>query len=193
MGKMNFEENRLIRSLKKGNEQAFSIIFHRYFPTLYQYSVQFLKSEAEAEDVVQESFIRLWQHREKIESEHTVKSLLFVITRNLLLTRFKQNISNPGFVDYLNYCNHLGREDHSPLEYTQFVEKVEDIIDQLPAHQARVVRMSKIKEMSNKEIAEELGINEQSVKNSLSLGLRYIRSRLMIPIIIFVSSMLIFS
>lgn len=190
---MNFEEQRLVRSLKKGSEEAFSIIFHRYFPMLYQYSLQFLKSEAEAEDAVQEAFIRLWQHREKIESEHTVKALLFVTTRNLLLTRFKQKITNPGFVDYLNYCNHLGREDHSPMEYSEFVEKVESIIAQLPAHQARVVRMSKIKEMSNKEIAEELGINEQSVKNSLSLGLRFIRSRLMIPVIILVTSMLIFS
>lgn len=193
MGKITIDEVKLIRSLKKGSEEAFSIIFHRYFPILYQYSLQFLKSEAEAEDAVQEAFIRLWQHRERIESEHNVKALIFVITRNLLLTRLKQNIANPGFVDYLKYCNYIGREDHPMIEYAEFVEKVEHIIDELPTHQAKVVRMSKLKDMSNKEIAAELGITEQSVKNSLYLGLKFLRSRLMIPMIIFVTSMLIFS
>lgn len=184
-------EEKLVQSLKKGDEKAFNVIFHQWFPTLFQYSVQMLKSEIDAEDVVQEAFIRLWQHRDRITSETTVKSILFVITRNLLLTKLKRKLNTPVFEDYLLYLNKIGRYDNSMLEYKQFCEYLDSIVMELPPHQQRVVRMSKFQQMTNKEIASALEINEQSVKNNLSLGLKYIRNRLTVPLIIFMESLIL--
>lgn len=184
------DEAKLIRLLRKGSEEAFGKVFHMHFQMLYQYSLQFLKSRQDAEDVVQEAFIRLWMHRDRIISESSLKSFLFVTTRNLLITRFNRNLSSPTFEDYLEYCNVVGSEDVSRIEYEEFLENLNRCIDELPPHQSRVVRMSKIEQLSNREIAEILGINEQSVKNNLSLGLKYIRSKLILLIIAIV---LIFS
>ncbi len=184
------DEMQLIRGLKRGHEYAFTCIFNLYFQTLYQYSVAFLKSEHDAEDVVQEVFIRLWLNRENITAENSLKSFLFTATRNLLITRFNQRLNAPAFEDYLDYCNSLGREDNSRLEYEEFMTRLDRCISELPHHQQNVVRMSKIEQLGNKEIADRLGINEQSVKNSLSLGLRHVRSRMAIPMALL---MLIFS
>lgn len=184
------DEMQLIRDLKRGREYAFTSIFNLYFQTLYQYSVSFLKSEHDAEDVVQEVFIRLWLNRENITAENSLKSFLFTATRNLLITRFNQRLNAPAFEDYLGYCNSLGREDDSRLEYEEFMTRLDRCISELPPHQQKVVRMSKIEQLGNKEIADCLGINEQSVKNSLSLGLKHIRSRMAIPMGVL---MLIFS
>lgn len=85
----------------------------------------------------------------------------------------------------MDYCNSIGREDTSTIEYAEFASRVEHIIDRLPPAQARVVRMSKLENLSNKKIAIRLGINEQSVKNHLSKGLKYVRyhiSRMLIVI-----------
>lgn len=184
------DEMQLIRGLKRGREYAFTSIFNLYFQTLYQYSVSFLKSEHDAEDVVQEVFIRLWLSRENITAENSLKSFLFTATRNLLITRFNQRLNAPAFEDYLDYCNSLGREDDSRLEYEEFMTRLDLCISELPPHQQKVVRMSKIEQLGNKEIADRLGINEQSVKNSLSLGLKHVRSRMAIPMALL---MLIFS
>ncbi len=186
----NPDEAALIRAIKRGSENAFTSIFNMYFDSLYQYSTQFLKSGDDAEDIVQEAFIRFWNHRQQITSEKSVKALLFTTTRNLLISRVRQKINSPTFEDYLEYCNALGSEDHSHLEFNEFVAKIEDCISSLPPHQQRVVRMSKFEHKTNKEIAAILDINEQSVKNNLSLGLKYIRSHLPLPSIII---MLIFS
>lgn len=184
------DEMHLIRDLKRGREYAFTSIFNLYFQTLYQYSVSFLKSEHDAEDVVQEVFIRLWLNRENITAENSLKSFLLTATRNLLITRFNQRLNAPAFEDYLGYCNSLGREDDSRLEYEEFMTRLDRCISELPPHQQKVVRMSKIEQLDNKEIADRLGINEQSVKNSLSLGLKHVRSRMAIPMALL---MLIFS
>lgn len=175
----------LIRRLKNGDVDAFASIYKLYFQRLYVYCRQFTKSAYDAEDIVQEVFAKLWGNRDSIIADSTLRGLLFTIARNNLISAYRRNINSPVYEDYLDYCNSIGREDTSAIEYTEFASRVEHIIDRLPPAQARVVRMSKLEHMSNKEIAIRLGINEQSVKNHLSKGLKYVRyhiSRMLIVI-----------
>ncbi len=171
-------EARLIRRLKSGDVEAFASVYKLYFQRLYVYCRQFTKSAYDAEDIVQEVFTKIWSNRDSIIAESTLRGLLFTIARNYLISAYRRNINAPVYEDYLDYCNSIGREDTSAIEYAEFASRVEYIIDSLPPAQARVVRMSKLEHLSNKEISISLGINEQSVKNHLSKGMKYVRSHL---------------
>lgn len=174
----NIDEAKLIHDLKKGDVSAFTSIYHLYFQRIYAYCFQFCKSKHEAEDIVQEAFEQLWCNRGKITSEQSLNSLLYVMTRNFLVKAYRRNINSPIFEDYINYRNAIGQEDASKMEYFEFVETVKKCILNLPKSQQEVVRLSKLESLSNKEIASQLGITEQSVKNYLSQGLKLLRAKL---------------
>lgn len=71
-------EPELIRELKKGSMRAFDAIYSMYFKRLYAYCFQFTKSGEDAEEIVQDVFLRLWNVRESIRQEETLRSLLFL-------------------------------------------------------------------------------------------------------------------
>ncbi len=168
----------LIRQIKKGNILAFNVLYKLYFNQIYSYSLQFTKSKHDAEDIVQEVFTQLWVNREKITAEDSVKALLFVIARNFLVRSYRKNINSPFFEDYMECCNNIAHHDVSLTEYDEFVASLNKYISELPDKQRQILLLSKFEGLTNKEIAHRIGIGEQTVKNYLSLGLKYLRERI---------------
>ncbi len=172
------DEMRLIHNLRLGNTRAFESIYHLYFQRLYSYCCQFTKSPHDAEDIVQEVFTKLWLTRDKIKQESSLRSLLFTMVRNNLVDVFRRMVSSPLFEDYMDYVNTLGNQDTDTIDYKEFEEQLRNVINQLPPSRRNILELSRFKNMTNKEIAQKLGINEQSVKNSISQSLKFIRSNL---------------
>lgn len=171
-------ETELIHRLKNGDVAAFTHIYHLYFKRLYLYSFQFTKSAHEAEDIVQDVFAKLWSNRRSLTAERPLQSLLFVMTKNHLISAYRKNINSPVYEDYVDYCNIAHHYDHCSIEYEEFVAHVHKVISTLPKAQQKVVIMSKLQQMTNREIARALGINEQSVKNYLSQAMKIVRDKL---------------
>lgn len=168
----------VIAALKCGEEWAFAEVYNEYFDVIYQYCLHFSKSKVDAEDIAQDAFMRLWISREHIQNAETVKPLLFSTARNLLISRFRKNLATPIFEDYLDYINDLPAQDNNPIEFREFIDNFVRHVDELPEGLRRIVKLSKIEQKSNKEIAEKLGINEQSVKNSVSQGMKILRTKI---------------
>lgn len=174
----NAEESRLIEGLKQGDSLAFEAIYRMYFQRLYLYCRQFTKSRQDAQDIVQEVFVKLWQQREVIRHQTTIRGLLFMIARNAIVASFRKNVSSPMLVDYMEYVNSIGLEDVGGVEFKEFEYHLMKAIDELSPSRKNIILLSRFEHLSNKEIAMKLGINEQSVKNSISQSLVYIRKRL---------------
>lgn len=172
------DESQLIYELKSGSSRAFEVVYKMYFQRLYVYCRQFTKSSHEAEDIVQEVFIKLWLARHKIKQEGSLRSLLFTMVRNNLISSLRRTISSPIFIDYLDYVNKLGSEDSDSIAFKEFEQKILNIIQELSPSNRRILYMSRFEQFTNRQISEKLGINEQSVKNSISQSLKFIRSRL---------------
>jgi RNA polymerase sigma-70 factor (ECF subfamily) len=172
-------EAHLISSLKDGSHKAFDSIYRMYARRLYAYSLQFTKSREEAEDIVQDVFVKLWTSREKIRQEDTLRSLLFIMAKHHIINAFHSKINQPVYEEYVNYRAEMSVDDtHWHLEYQEFVAKLRDAMETLPATQRKVITLSKIQQFSNKEIAEKLSLSEQTVKNSLSMGLNKLKQEL---------------
>jgi RNA polymerase sigma-70 factor (ECF subfamily) len=187
----------LISQLKRGSSKAFDSIYRMYAKRLYAYCLQFTKSPEDSEEIVQDVFVKLWTNREQIKQEDTLRSLLFIMTKHHIINAFRSRINQPAYEEYISCketesVNDAGQQ----MEYQDFVVRFKKAIQTLPATQKKVIILSKIKELSNKEIAEKLALSEQTVKNSLSVGLKDLKAaigKLHFPyILIFINAIGVF-
>jgi RNA polymerase sigma-70 factor (ECF subfamily) len=166
-------ETFLILQLKEGSFRAFDSIYRMYAKRLYAYCLQFSKSPEDSEEIVQDVFVKLWTNREHIRQEETLRSLLFIMTKHHIINAFRSRINQPVYEEYIRYKETEPVDDaHQQMEYQDFVVRFKKAVQTLPATQKKVIILSKIKELSNKEIAEKLALSEQTVKNALSTGLK---------------------
>ena len=172
-------EHLLIAGLKKGSKEAFDEIYRLYAGRLLAYCVQYTKCREDAEEIVQDVFVALWNSRRDIRQEETLRSLLFTISKHRVINAYRSTLNSPVYEDYVDYQNDLSvSEDCHPMEYEQYVRIVKDTIRRLPSTQQRVITLSRFSQLSNKEIAERLSLSEQTVKNQLSIGLKALREML---------------
>ena len=173
------KEQKLIQALKQGSHNAFDSIYQMYSKKLYAYSFQFTKSQEEAEDIVQDVFVKLWVNRMNIRQEETLHSLLFIMAKHLLINAYRSKLNSKVYEEYIVYLDKCSVDETSfRLEYDEFVKQLHKEIKKLSATQQKVITLSRIKQLSNKEVAEKLSLSEQTVKNQLSVGLKALRLKL---------------
>ena len=185
-------EHFLIADLKKGSKEAFDEIYRLYAGRLLAYCTQYTKCREDAEEIVQDVFVALWNSRQTIRQEETLRSLLFTISKHRVINAYRSTLNFPVYEDYVDYQNELpAGEDYHRLEYEQYVRIVKDAIRRLPSTQQRVITLSRFSQLSNKEIAEHLSLSEQTVKNQLSIGLKTLRELLAKVLVLFVAGLIL--
>ncbi len=174
-------EPQLISSLKTGSTKAFDSLYGLYARRLYAFCLKYTKSRETAEETVEDTFVWLWNNRGKISDTQSLKPLLFLKTRHLLINAYRRVVNSPVFEEYVDYLDHQAAVSASPdenLEYDDFVRQLNHALQTLPPVQREIVKLSKIEMLSNKEIATLLHYEEQTVKNQLSMGLKKLRGLL---------------
>ncbi len=185
-------EHILIAELKRGSKKAFDRIYKLYAGRLLAYCVQYTKCREDAEEIVQDVFVALWNSRENIRQEETLHSLLFTISKHRVINAYRSTLNSPVYEDYVDYQNELATgENCDQVEYEQYVKIVKEAIRRLPSTQQRVITLSRFSQLSNKEIAERLSLSEQTVKNQLSIGLKTLRELLVKALALFVAGLIL--
>lgn len=170
------DERVLTESLKSGSEAAFTEIYDLYGRRLYLFCLQYVKSVELSREIVQEVFVKLWLYRTKIDTSLPLSPLIFKIAKNLLINAYKKRSNSVIYEDYLIYKDSLVQEgSHGSIDYSQFEAMVYRCINKLPHTQRQVVMLSRIDQLSNKEIAVKMKLSEQTVKNQLSLAIKQLR------------------
>lgn len=173
------EERQLIRRLKQSDYKAFNRIYELYAKPLFAYSMQYTKQIEDAEEIVQDVFVRLWNQRDRVRLEDTLRPLLFIMARHLLINAYRTRVNQPAYEDYLNYADKLSVDDaKNRIEYSDFLKTFRKALSALPRTQQIVIELSRLQQMSVKEIAMRLSLSEQTVKNQLSLGIKRLRESL---------------
>ncbi len=170
------EETLLVTHLRNGSYQAFDTLYRMYAKRLYAYCLQFTKSAEESREIVQETFVKLWENRSTLKECQTIRPLLFAIAKNDLINAYKKRLNSPVYEDYVCFQDALKSEDtHHRIEYREFQDGVEKAIGKLSPSQQRIIRLSRFQNLSNQEIALQTGLSEQTVKNQLSAGLKKLK------------------
>lgn len=172
-------DDKLIDRLRKGDVDAFDGIYHRYAGKLFAFSLKYLKSKEEAEELVQSVFLKLWENQTTLKKETSFKSYLFTIAYNEICNLFRKRKYQQNFIENTIFEKpQASTEIESQIEYRSVLEQVEQIIAQLPEKQRSVFLKSRQEGKSTKEIAEELGLSRGTVDNYISESLKFIRANL---------------
>lgn len=161
-------EAELISGVKRGDKRAFRILYEEYTPRIFQFSLSYLKSEADAEELVQEVFIKLWDNREVLDSTRNIKAYIFKIAVNCIYHFIRKKNIEGAYIDYarLNYKMDTNYTWHS-LIFEEMMDRLHQIVGQLPEQQQKIFYLSKEKGMSNENIARELNLSKRTVENHL--------------------------
>lgn len=169
-------EHILITHLKRGSERAYDQIYQHYARRLLAYCYDFTKNMDDAEEITQDVFVQLWRYRERIKQEESLQSFLFTTARNRLINAYRSRVNSVLYEDYLDYQDELTSEYSKPeIEYREFADSVEQALASLPATQRRAIELSRFEELSVRDIATELSLSEQTIKNQISLGIKALR------------------
>ncbi len=181
------ENTQLNIRLKEGNPSAYEELFKQTFPRMLGYCKLFIHDQAQANDLVQECFVRLWEKRLTISPNQSVESLLFVMLRNRCLNYLRdqknelidKSISAIGEneLQHLYQLDFTGREEKTLEE--SLIEAIRESVDNLPEKRKLVFIKAKIEGKKNKEVAEELGISVKAVEKHLHQAKEQIRTEML--------------
>ncbi len=175
-------EQELLRQMAEGRESAFKAIYRFYYVELQPLLRKYAGTGIEAEEVLQETFIRVWLSREKLPELENFRAWLFTVASRVYLTALRTKLNYDKRVD--GYSSVI-QSDHpmqiTPLEFTQLeaIKKcVAEAIHQLPPRRREVYELSRAGGMSIDEIAKRLDLSKQTVKNVLQQATKAIRDHL---------------
>jgi RNA polymerase sigma-70 factor (family 1) len=173
--KNRLDESIVIKRLNRGEESALDEIFEAYYSYLFRIAYAILRQKDSAKDAVQEVFVRIWQKRESLEISVSLKAYLQrAVVNECLSTLRKHKPSTQPDVQ-------VPDADPSALEQLES-ESMERLlfsaIERLPEQCRLIFRMSRIEEMSYREIAESLEISPKTVENQIGKALKSLRTDL---------------
>jgi RNA polymerase sigma-70 factor (ECF subfamily) len=165
--------------LKQGDEDAFDYLFNFYYPGLIVYANKFLADNHLAQEIVQGVFLKLWQDRRYIEINSSVKSYVFRSVRNKCLDILKHRKIEDEYarkvLDEQEPSNENTWDTYVESElYLILIREIE----KLPPECQKIFRYSRIRNLTNREIAEKFDLSIKTVENQISKALKVLRSAL---------------
>ena len=174
------KEREVIAALKSDSQEAFNEIYSTYARRLYSYCYKFSRTAEDAEEIVQDTFVRLWNSRGKLKSDTNLNNLIFTISHRLVINAWHKRMLDPRYITFLEIQEQVAdsrRTEHA-VEYDEFSWRVLSLMDKLPTTQRKIVQYAKMEDFPSKEIARRMNLSEQTVRNQLSLALKTLRSQM---------------
>jgi RNA polymerase sigma-70 factor (ECF subfamily) len=170
-----YTDNNLVALLQKGDEQAFKSLFKKYGTRLYQFSLKYLKDKEDAEDLLNEVFLKIWENRQSLKTDLSFQAYLFTIAYNNIRQRFIKKSREEKYI-WIFAEEYIGNslKDEDQLDYYSFMEKINEIIDLLPPRRKEIFVLNYKNELKNEKIAEKLGLSENFVRKQLSIARKFI-------------------
>src|SRR5919198_3737705 len=189
------DEHALIQRVKAGDHEAFDVLFQRHFPTVYRQAFRLVGTQAEAEEVVQEVFLTLYEKAQTFRGESAFSTWLYRITMNAALSRLRRRKRAEALPldDYLPRFredgHHLVRpvvdwsnELEERLAKEEMSQLIQEAMDQLQPVDKAVVMLSDLEGLSDREISTTLGLTVSAVKARLHRSRLVLRGKLAVSL-----------
>ena len=178
---INFQLN--IPLLRKGDKKAYEAVYNEFFGVLYHLCLNYLHDEKVAEEMVQDTFMKLWEIRETLNDQINIRNFLYTITKNNCLNHLRNQKISLKHQENMKYLEM--QFNYEALEklgnYLQFEElrnKIDEAISKLPTEVIETFKLSRFEELSYREIADQQGISIKTVEARISKALRILRVEL---------------
>lgn len=176
------KEQEIFHRLETGEEAAFNELFDLFLPRLYPFVARFTKAEVAAQEVIQETFIRIWMNRDKLSAIENPGGWIYKVASNECYNYIrKQALNNRRFTAISGSADHqpLHNAVHEQLDLKELTQLINHAVDELSPQRKKIYQMSRQQGKSIPEIAQILQLSPNTVKNSLVAALKFIREFLL--------------
>lgn len=170
-------EVELLMRVAEGDERAFYFFYMHYAPLLRPFILKYTRSESDTEEIIQQTFIKVWLHRDQLPAITNLKGWMYRTGSRIYLNHLRKQEGERKKISGLSY----GNEDVTPLSSLQVTEiqrLVYTALDRMPMQRQKIFRISREQGLKPAQIAALLSMPVGTVKNHLSAALKDIRSLL---------------
>lgn len=171
-------ENTELEAIRRGDESVFDAVFRKYYEPLCRYAAKFVDGDLdEAEDIVQQCFVKLWEKHAVLDITWSVKSYLYKTVHNICLNRLRHEQTKNKYQQFNAgqlEKNHSYQDESSP----ELNARLQEALGDLPPQCRHIFELSRFEELKYREIAETLNISIKTVETQMGKALRVMRLRL---------------
>lgn len=153
------------------------MVFRDYYKPLVRYGTTFLKDSDEAEDIVQQVFVSLWEKRTQLDIHTSIRAVLYKSVQNACLNKIKHLKIRNNYTEELKAT--AAYEDSSdPAQVNELNERIRMAMETMPEQCGRIFKMSRFEQLRYQEIADQLGLSVKTVENQMGKALKIVREEL---------------
>ena len=172
-------DSEITQALKKGNKAAFKALFDRYHKKVYNASRRMNINHEDAEGVVQDVFLTIWEKRKLLDSELSINAFLLTIAKRLVYNKIRASVvrkrhSDEVIESEITWKNNT--EDY--IIFSELEQNAQAGIEKLPENRKHIFMLSKEHGLNNDEIAEKLDISKRTVENQLYRATKAIKEHI---------------
>ena len=176
---MEFPEHQQLSALAAGDINAFEMIFRTHYQPLCNYAYTFLQDKEEAEEIVQSTFLSVWEKKETLSIRTGVKPYLYAMVRNACLNVIKhEKIKQKHAVEELAIGVYSHESVSQAVATSELEVRIQEAMEALPEQCRLVFKLSRFEELKYSEIAEQLNISIKTVENHMGKALKIMREKL---------------
>jgi len=173
------DEKDLLVLLREGDSSAFKVVFERFYTRLCIFADRYVSDREASKDVVNDVFIKLWKAPKSFQHMDHVLASLYLATKHTALNHEQATVRS--MKRNFAYQEEFGNEDTfylAEITRTEMLNELHQAISKLPEKAGRIIRETYLEGKSNQEVAEEMGISQQTLRNQKSRALAILRGRL---------------
>jgi RNA polymerase sigma-70 factor, ECF subfamily len=172
------DEKNLLLAIKYDDPDAFKKIYLRYHLKVYYFAYRFFKNKEEAEEVVQEVFIRIWNNRKLLNENLSFNSYLFTIAKNYIFNQKRNNLNHQAFINFLiPFCSETENSTEEAVISNDLEKHLQKAIENLPPQRKLIFKKSREEGLTYPQIASELKISERTVESQIRLAIKWLREQ----------------
>ena len=170
----------LLNLLKKGDVIAFDNIYEMYSKRLYGFVLRYVKLKEDAEGIVQEVFIKIWETRNKIDIYSSFDSFIFTIAYNTTINLLRKRVNEHKYHDRIKSMQQITGADQiiDEIYIKEINTQLQLLLDKLTPRQKEIFQLSREAGLTHEEIAKKLNISVNTVKNHMVTTLAFIKSHI---------------
>ena len=170
----------LLILLKKGDVIAFDNIYEMYSKRLYGFVLRYVKLKEDAEGIVQEVFIKIWETRNKIDIYSSFDSFIFTIAYNTTINLLRKRVNEHKYHDRIKSMQQITGADQiiDEIYIKEINTQLQLLLDKLTPRQKEIFQLSREEGLTHEEIAKKLSISVNTVKNHMVTTLAFIKSHI---------------
>ena len=166
----------LLAEIANGSEASFSVLAHSIYKRLFPFTVSLVKSEAEADDVMQDLFLKIWLNRTTLTTLDNPFGWIYTVLSHTISNHLRTKIRHELKLNKLKTITTYHLEEELDARFTESL--IDEAARLLPEKRKQVFLLNKKEGLSRKEIAERLNVSENTVRNQLSKAVQFLREQL---------------